>query len=252
METVIEVGGVYRNYGKVEALKDVSFSIKEGEIFGFVGPDGSGKSTLFRIMATLLDADKGNVSVLGYDTRNEYRKIRPQIGYMPGRFSLYQDLSVEENLQFFATIFGASISEHYEYIRNIYEQIAPFAARKAGALSGGMKQKLALCCSVIHAPRILFLDEPTTGVDPVSRKEFWDILVALKKQGMTLVVSTPFMDEARRCDRIALLREGRVLGISFPEDILGRFKDILCPPSLERVEKDASAEVLVEVKELVK
>ncbi len=252
METVIEVGGVYRNYGKVEALKDVSFSIKEGEIFGFVGPDGSGKSTLFRIMATLLDADKGNVSVLGYDTRNEYRKIRPQIGYMPGRFSLYQDLSVEENLQFFATIFGTSISEHYEYIRNIYEQIAPFAARKAGALSGGMKQKLALCCSLIHAPRILFLDEPTTGVDPVSRKEFWDILAVLKKQGMTLVVSTPFMDEARRCDRIALLQEGRVLGISFPEDILGRFKDILCPPSLERVEKDASAEVLVEVKGLVK
>lgn len=252
MDTVIEVGGLYRSYGKVAALKDVSFSIGKGELFGFVGPDGSGKSTLFRIMATLLDADKGNVSVLGFDTRKEFRKIRARIGYMPGRFSLYQDLSVEENLQFFATVFGTSISEHYEYIREIYEQIALFATRRAGALSGGMKQKLALCCSLIHAPRILFLDEPTTGVDPVSRKEFWDILQMLKEEGMTLVVSTPFMDEASRCDRIALLQEGSILGIGAPKDILERFRDILCPPPLEHEGKEVASEVLVQVKDLVK
>lgn len=205
MNPVIDTQHLCKCYGTVKALQDISLNIQQGELFGLIGPDGAGKTTLFRILTTLLNADSGEASVLGYDVQNEFRCIRREIGYMPGRFSLYQDLTVEENLNFFATIFQTTIEEHYDQIREIYEQIAPFRKRRAGALSGGMKQKLALCCALIHSPKILFLDEPTTGVDPVSRKEFWVMLKRLRDKGITILVSTPFMDEARKCDRIAFL-----------------------------------------------
>ena len=209
----------YRN-GKVKALQDVSFSVNDGEIFGLIGPDGAGKTTLFRIMATLLLADSGECTIDGLDVVKDYREIRNRIGYMPGRFSLYQDMTVEENLSFFASIFGTTIKENYHLIEDIYKQIEPFKDRKAGKLSGGMKQKLALSCALIHAPRVLYLDEPTTGVDPVSRKEFWEMLSRLRDNyRLPIIVSTPYMDEAELCDRIALIHEGRIMKTGTPSSL---------------------------------
>ena len=222
-EPIVVVKEVSKSYGKVEALKEISFAVEQGEIFGLIGPDGAGKSTLFRILTTLLLADKGTATVNGLDVVTDYKQIRTKVGYMPGRFSLYQDLSVEENLEFFATVFHTSIQENYDLIKDIYQQIEPFKKRRAGALSGGMKQKLALCCALIHRPEVLFLDEPTTGVDPVSRVEFWDMLDRLKRQGITILVSTPYMDEASRCDRIALVRSGECLSIDTPVGIRTSF-----------------------------
>ena len=220
--TIEHVNKVYD--GKVTALNDVSFNVEEGEVFGLVGPDGAGKSTLFNILTTLLLPDSGKISLLGMDVINEYKSVRQIIGYLPGVFSLYPDLSVEENLQFFAVMYKSSIEENMELIRPIWKQISPFSDRKAGKLSGGMKQKLALCCALIHCPKILFLDEPTTGVDPVSRKEFWDILKSIRTQGITVVVSTPYMDEATRCDRIAMIQEGQILGINTPSAFIRDFQ----------------------------
>jgi len=216
-----------KSYGKVQALKGVSFSVDKGEIFGIIGPDGSGKTSLFRILTTLLLADEGTASVDGFDVVKDYKDIRKTVGYMPGRFSLYQDLTVEENLQFFATVFNTTIEENYDLIKDIYSQIEPFKTRRAGKLSGGMKQKLALSCALIHKPTVLFLDEPTTGVDPVSRKELWEMLKRLKNQGITILVSTPYMDEAARCDRIALIKDGRFLTIDAPENITAKFNQKL-------------------------
>lgn len=251
-ETMICVKNVSKRYGTVEALKDISFSVRRGEIFGLIGPDGAGKSTLFRILTTLLLADTGTATVDGLDVVKDYKQIRTRVGYMPGRFSLYQDLSVEENLEFFATVFHTTVKENYELIKDIYQQIEPFKKRRAGALSGGMKQKLALSCALIHKPVVLFLDEPTTGVDPVSRKEFWEMLRHLKEQGITIVASTPSMDEARQCDRIAFINEGRIHGIDTPEEILRQFASILCPPSLEREENTHKQEPVIVVNELTK
>jgi ABC-type multidrug transport system ATPase subunit len=219
----IAVQNISKSYGKVKALQDISFQVKEGEIFGLIGPDGAGKTTLFRILTTLLIADEGMASVTNYDLQMDYKKIRNSVGYMPGRFSLYQDLTVEENLTFFATIFGTTIQENYDLIKEIYVQIEPFKDRRAGKLSGGMKQKLALCCALIHKPEVLFLDEPTTGVDPVSRKEFWDMLKRLQKKGITILVSTPYMDEAALCDRIAFIQEGKLLQVDTPSAIVKNF-----------------------------
>ena len=227
MQPVI-VENIVKNYGSkkniVEALKGISFSVEKGEIFGIIGPDGAGKTTLFRVLTTLLLADSGKASVDGFDVVNHYRKIRSSVGYMPGKFSLYQDLTVQENLEFFATIFNTSIQENYDLIEEIYQQIEPFKNRKAGQLSGGMKQKLALCCALIHKPTVLFLDEPTNGVDAVSRKEFWDMLQRLKVQGITILISTPYMDEANLCDRVALLQNGKILSINTPAGIVAEFK----------------------------
>lgn len=209
------------------ALNEVSFKVEEGALFGLIGPDGAGKTTLFRILTTLLLADSGQAEVNGCDVVKDYKKIRRQVGYMPGKFSLYQDLSVEENLNFFATIFNTSLEENYELIKDIYVQIEPFKERRAGNLSGGMKQKLALCCALIHKPTVLFLDEPTTGVDAVSRKEFWEMLKGLKEQGITMLVSTPYMDEASLCEKIALIQEGEILSINTPEKIVAAFPDTL-------------------------
>ena len=228
MQSVI-VKNIVKTYehGKITALRDVSFAVDKGEIFGLIGPDGAGKTSLFRILTTLLLADSGTATVEGLDVVKNYKAIRKQIGYMPGRFSLYQDLSVEENLQFFATIFGTSISENYDLIRDIYVQIEPFKTRRAGKLSGGMKQKLALCCALIHKPTVLFLDEPTTGVDAVSRKEFWEMLKKLRERGITILVSTPYMDEASLCDRVALLQNGQFLDIDAPLSIRRKFDRLL-------------------------
>lgn len=220
----IEVNNLKKSYGTVEALKGINFDASKGEILGIIGPDGSGKTTLFRILTTLLLADAGAASVLGYDLLKDYQVIRRNIGYMPGKFSLYQDLTIEENLTFFATLFNTTIEENYHLIEGIYKQIEPFKDRRAGKLSGGMKQKLALCCALIHKPEILFLDEPTTGVDPVSRKEFWEMLKDLKKQDICILVSTPYMDEASMCDRIAFIQEGQFLDIDSPEQIIKKFK----------------------------
>ncbi len=219
----IEITHISKTYKETPALKDISFGVERGELFGLIGPDGAGKTTLFRILTTLLLADKGTATVDGLDVVKDYRKIRARIGYMPGRFSLYQDMSVEENLTFFATVFNTTIRENYDLIKDIYVQIEPFKNRRAGKLSGGMKQKLALCCALIHKPSVLFLDEPTTGVDPVSRQEFWDMLRKLKQQGITILVSTPYMDEASLCDRIALIQNGEILTIDTPEKITGRY-----------------------------
>lgn len=219
----VRIDTISKNYGEVEALQDISLEIHSGELFGFIGPDGAGKTTLFRILTTLLLADKGTATVCDLDVVRDYKKIRTIVGYMPGRFSLYQDLTVEENLNFFATVFNTTVEENYDLVRDIYVQIEPFKKRKAGKLSGGMKQKLALSCALIHRPRVLFLDEPTTGVDPVSRVEFWDMLDRLKKQGITILVSTPYMDEAARCDRIALMRSGRCLSVDTPVGIRSSF-----------------------------
>lgn len=217
---------IIKTYGKkkeVTALSDISFDVSQGELFGIIGPDGAGKTSLFRILTTLLLADSGKVSVDRLDVVKDYKTIRKRIGYMPGKFSLYQDLSVEENLNFFATIFNTSIEENYDLVKDIYVQIEPFKKRKAGKLSGGMKQKLALSCALIHRPSILFLDEPTTGVDAVSRKEFWEMLKGLKKQGITILVSTPYMDEASLCDRVALIQDGKILSINTPQGIVDSF-----------------------------
>ena len=222
-ETAIRCDSVCKKYGKTEALKGLNFDVRRGEIFGIIGPDGAGKTTLFRILTTLILADSGTASVDGFDVVNDYKEIRKRVGYMPGRFSLYQDLTVEENLNFFATVFNTTIEENYELVKDIYQQIEPFKKRRAGKLSGGMKQKLALSCALIHKPSVLFLDEPTTGVDPVSRKEFWGMLKKLKEQGITILVSTPYMDEASLCDRIALIQNGRFLKIDTPKDIVSQY-----------------------------
>jgi ABC-2 type transport system ATP-binding protein len=208
----------------VDALKGISFQVDKGEIFGIIGPDGAGKTSLFRILTTLLLADSGHASVDGFDVVKDYKQIRNRVGYMPGRFSLYQDLSVQENLEFFASIFNTSIEENYNLIKDIYQQIEPFKNRKAGQLSGGMKQKLALSCALIHKPTVLFLDEPTTGVDAVSRKEFWEMLHRLKEQGITILVSTAYMDEAGLCDRVALVQKGEILSINTPKGVTAEFK----------------------------
>ncbi|HLO92143.1 MAG TPA: ABC transporter ATP-binding protein [Lentimicrobium sp.] len=224
MDTLV-VDSVSKWYGKEKliALNKVSFNINKGEIFGLIGPDGAGKTSLFRVLTTLLLPDEGNAYVAGYDVVKEYKKIRNSIGYMPGKFSLYQDLTVEENLNFFATIFKTTVKENYHLIKDIYIQLEPFKNRRAGKLSGGMKQKLALCCALIHKPTVLFLDEPTTGVDPVSRKEFWQMLKNLKKEGITILVSTPYMDEASMCDRIALMQKAEILAIDTPTAIIDAY-----------------------------
>ena len=227
MTAPLVVQGLSKQFGETEALADVSFEVRPAELFGLVGPDGGGKTTLFRILTTLLVPDSGSATVLGLDVVRDLWAIRARVGYMPGRFSLYPDLSVEENLRFFASVFGTSIEEGYEIIAPIYRQIEPFKERRAGALSGGMKQKLALSCALVHRPEILFLDEPTTGVDAVSRREFWDLLAGLKASGLPIVVSTPYMDEASRCDRIALVQQGRVLAIDEPAAIGERFPSAL-------------------------
>lgn len=224
---MITVNNLYKSYGKVTALNDLSFRVNDGEIFGVIGPDGSGKTTLFRILASLLLPDGGSAGMNGLDVVKDFRKIRGIIGYMPGRFSLYQDLSVEENLKFFATVFNTTIEENYLLIKDIYQQIEPFKKRRAGALSGGMKQKLALSCALIHKPEVLILDEPTTGVDPVSRKEFWDMLERLKSEGITILISTAYMDEAGLCDRIALMREGNFIAADTPQNIINSYTETL-------------------------
>ncbi|MES2386464.1 MAG: ABC transporter ATP-binding protein [Bacteroidota bacterium] len=221
----VSVKNVFKTYekGSVSALDNVSLEIAKGELFGLIGPDGAGKTSLFRILTTLLLPDMGSASLLGYDTVKDYREIRNRVGYMPGKFSLYQDLSVAENLAFFATLFNTTIEENYDLVKDIYEQIKPFSDRRAGKLSGGMKQKLALCCALIHKPEVLLLDEPTTGVDVVSRKEFWDMLKRLKEQGITILVSTPYMDEAVLCERIALIQSGKILSVDTPQEIIKQY-----------------------------
>ncbi|MEZ4883347.1 MAG: ABC transporter ATP-binding protein [Chitinophagales bacterium] len=250
--TSISIHNISKSFGKTKALSDIQFSVEEGQLFGLIGPDGAGKSTLFKILTTLLIPDEGRAEVVGFDTVKDFKKIRKIIGYMPGKFSLYPDLSVQENLQFFATIFGTRIEANYHLIEDIYEQLVPFKKRRAGKLSGGMKQKLALCCALIHKPEVLFLDEPTTGVDSVSRAEFWEMLKRLKQQGITILVSTPYMDEAALCERIALIQTGNILQIDTPENITNSYqkplfavrsadfyqllKDLRDAPFAERVE----------------
>jgi ABC-2 type transport system ATP-binding protein len=228
---------ITKTYGKEKklAVDDVSFSVGKGELFGLIGPDGAGKTSIFRMLTTLLLPDKGSATVDGFDIVKDYRSIRNNVGYMPGRFSLYQDLSIEENLNFFATVFGTTVEENYELIKDIYIQIEPFKKRRAGKLSGGMKQKLALCCALIHKPTVLFLDEPTTGVDPVSRKEFWEMLKRLKQQEITIVVSTPYMDEAALCDRIALIQNGKILSINTPAGIIRSYPGTLYAIQAEHI-----------------
>ena len=253
----VEVDHVSKSYGRVKALSDVSFSVEKGEVFGLIGPDGAGKTTMFRLLATLLLPDEGTLLMDGFDTVQQMEEIRKRVGYMPGKFSLYQDLTVEENLKFFATLFGTTVEEGYDNIKAIYQQIEPFKHRKAGALSGGMKQKLALSCALVHSPSILLLDEPTTGVDPVSRKEFWDMLGMLKEQGITIIAATPYLDEVRRCERVAFLDQGVIKGVGKPEDILEQFRDIFNPPGIEREALNSPPSTLnsdnvIEVSHLVK
>jgi ABC-2 type transport system ATP-binding protein len=224
MPSAIKISNITKSFGKVKAVDNVSFDVRPGELFGLIGPDGAGKTTLFRILATLLLPDAGEATVLGFDVVKDYVQIRRRIGYMPGRFSLYQDLTVQENLEFFAAIFGTSIEENYHLIKDIYSQLEPFKNRRAGALSGGMKQKLALSCALIHQPELLLLDEPTTGVDAVSRKEFWDMLDRIKALNISILVSTPYMDEASRCDRIALIQHGRILSLDTPDGLLRSYQ----------------------------
>jgi len=225
--SIVNCQSITKSYGKVQALKNVTLDVNAGELYGLIGPDGAGKTTLFRILTTLILADHGTATVGGLDVVKDYKEIRRSVGYMPGRFSLYQDLTVEENLTFFANVFNTTIKENYDLIKDIYQQIEPFKTRRASALSGGMKQKLALCCALIHKPTILFLDEPTTGVDPVSRKEFWGMLRNLKKQGITILVSTSYMDEASLCNRIALITDGQILKVDTPQNIVAQFDKIL-------------------------
>jgi ABC-2 type transport system ATP-binding protein len=227
METVI-VNHISKSYIKDKpAVDDVSFSVNKGELFGLIGPDGAGKTSIFRMLTTLILPDEGSASVDGLDIVKDYKQIRKSVGYMPGKFSLYPDLSIEENLAFFATVFNTTVEENYHLIKDIYVQIEPFKKRRAGKLSGGMKQKLALCCALIHKPSVLFLDEPTTGVDPVSRKEFWQMLQRLKEQQITILVSTPYMDEANLCDRIALIQSGKILSVDTPSNIVQQYPDKL-------------------------
>jgi ABC-type multidrug transport system ATPase subunit len=223
LKTSITISNISKSYEDTKALDSINLNISEGEIFGFIGPDGAGKTTLIRILTTLLLADEGSASVGGYDVVKDYKQIRNNVGYMPGQFSLYQDLTVEENLKFFAGVFKTTIKENYHLIKDIYQQIEPYKNRRAGKLSGGMKQKLALSCALIHKPKVLFLDEPTTGVDAVSRKEFWEMLNKLKQDGLTIVVSTPYMDEAALCDRVALIQKGKILDINSPKNIVKSF-----------------------------
>lgn len=231
------------NKGEITAVNNVSFSVEKGELFGLIGSDGAGKTSIFRMLTTLLLPDSGTASVNGFDVVKDYKAIRKKVGYMPGKFSLYQDLTVEENLTFFATVFNTSIKENYELIRDIYVQIEPFKNRRAGKLSGGMKQKLALCCALIHRPTVLFLDEPTTGVDTVSRKEFWEMLKRLKEQGITILVSTPYMDEAMLCERIALIQNGKILTINSPEKIIAQY-----PGNLYAVKSENMSRLLHDIK----
>jgi ABC-2 type transport system ATP-binding protein len=224
---MIQFKSIHKSYKERPAVVDVSFDVSRGELFGLIGPAGAGKSTLFRILTTVLLPDKGQVYFNGHDVVEDYGYVREHVGYMPGKFSLYQDLSVIENLKFFATVFGTTIEENYELIRDIFEQLEPFSNRRAGALSGGMKQKLALSCALIHKPEVLVLDEPTFGVDAVSRKEFWELLKALKEKDVTILVSTPYMDEAELCDRVALIQKGRILKINTPQGIVEEFDKTL-------------------------
>ena len=240
----IVVSNLSKSYKKVKALDEVSFEVKEGELFGLIGPDGAGKTTLFRLLTTLLIADQGTATVAGWDVVTDYKAIRNSVGYMPGKFSLYPDLTVEENLDFFATVFGTSIKENYYLIQDIYGQIEPFKNRRAGNLSGGMKQKLALSCALIHKPKVLFLDEPTTGIDPVSRKELWEMLKRLKEKGITILVSTPYMDEAALCDRIALIQEGKILDIDTPVNIVNKH-----PMSIYSVSANDTYQLLKDLRE---
>jgi ABC-type multidrug transport system ATPase subunit len=223
----VEVKGVSKNYSSVKALEDISLSVKKGEMFGLIGPDGAGKSTLFRILTTLILPDSGTAAIEGLDVRQDYKSIRKIIGYMPGRFSLYGDLTVQENLSFFASVFGVKVSDNYPLIENIFKDLVPFGDRRASRLSGGMKQKLALSCALIHKPSVLFLDEPTTGVDPVSRREFWQMLERLKTDGITIVVSTSYMDEALLCDRVALIKEGRIMSSDSPRGVIDSYQNTL-------------------------
>ena len=250
---MFKVTDLSKSYGNVCALNNVSFEVGKGEIFGLIGPDGAGKTTLFRILTTLLLPDEGTAIVDGCDTIKDMKRIRQSVGYMPSKFSLYQDLTVEENLDFFATLFGTTIEAGYELIKPIYAQIEPFKDRKAGALSGGMKQKLALSCALVHKPMVLFLDEPTTGVDPVSRKEFWEMLQSLRNQGITIVASTPYLDEVRQCERVAFLAEGKIQGIDTPEIILERFANVFNPPPIDKPKTEVTeSENVIEVEHLVK
>ena len=249
----IEVKNVSKSYGRVQALSDVSFAVGKGEVFGLIGPDGAGKTSMFRILCSLLLPETGTASVDGFDVVRQMRQVRCRVGYMPGKFSLYQDLTIEENLKFFATLFGTTVEEGYDSIKAIYSQIERFKDRKAGALSGGMKQKLALSCALVHSPSVLFLDEPTTGVDPVSRKEFWEMLLTLKERGITIMASTPYLDEVRCCERVAFLDHGRIRGIDTPEVILDRFKNIFNPPGIEHEKTTEKIdENVIEVSHLVK
>jgi ABC-type multidrug transport system ATPase subunit len=220
---MITIQNINKSYGSVQALQNISLEINNGELFGLIGPDGAGKSTLMRILMTLLFQNSGTATMNGLDVVNDYKKIRKIVGYMPGRFSLYQDLTVEENLNFFATVFNTTIAENYDLIKDIYIQIEPFRTRLAGKLSGGMKQKLALSCALIHKPEILVLDEPTTGVDAVSRKEFWEMLKKLQTKGITILVSTPYMDEAMLCNRVALMQKGKVLDVDTPQKLVENY-----------------------------
>ena len=238
MDAIVQVNDLFKSYqrGRVKALKGINFSVSEGEMFGLIGPDGAGKTSIFRILATLLLPSSGTVIVNGLNVVKDYRQVRRCIGYMPGRFSLYSDLTVEENLSFFASTFGTTIRENYHLVSDIYQQIEPFRNRRAGKLSGGMKQKLALCCALIHAPRVLLLDEPTTGVDPVSRKEFWEMLVKLRTEyGISVIVSTPYMDEAANCGRIALMQDGKFLTTDTPSGIVNAYKSRLLSVSTDRM-----------------
>ena len=250
----IEVKNVSMRYGGVQALDDVSFAVPKGEVFGLIGPDGAGKTSLYRILCTLLLPEAGTALVDGFDTVRDMKEIRKRVGYMPGKFSLYQDLTVEENLTFFATLFGTTVEEGYDSIRAIYSQIERFRNRKAGALSGGMKQKLALSCALVHSPSVLLLDEPTTGVDPVSRKELWEMLLMLKERGITIMASTPYLDEVRCCERVAFLDHGKIRGIDTPEVILDRFSDVFNPPGIDKYAATESqlTENVIEVEHLVK
>ena len=252
----IVVNNVSKSYGRVQALSDVSFAVGKGEVFGLIGPDGAGKTSMFRILCSLLLPDAGTAVVDGYDVVKQMREVRSRVGYMPGKFSLYQDLTIEENLNFFATLFGTTVAEGYDSIKAIYSQIERFKDRKAGALSGGMKQKLALSCALVHQPSVLFLDEPTTGVDPVSRKELWEMLLMLKESGITIVASTPYLDEVRCCERVAFLDQGQVRGIGTPDDILTQFASIFNPPGIDKSEglkvKSEESDNVIEVEHLVK
>lgn len=242
---MVEVKNISKYYGKEKtvAVDQVSFTVNKGEVFGLIGPDGAGKTSIFRMLTTLLLPDAGSAKVDGFDIVKDYKSIRNKVGYMPGKFSLYQDLSIEENLNFFATVFNTTVEENYNLIKEIYVQIEPFKKRRAGKLSGGMKQKLALCCALIHKPTVLFLDEPTTGVDPVSRKEFWEMLKRLKEQNITIIVSTPYMDEATLCDRIALIQEGKILSIDTPHNITAAY-----PETLYAVKTNNMARLLSDLK----